>query len=398
MENESKIKILEAIDTFSPVIDGAVNVVRNYAEQLNKTDNCVVCAPKPKKKAKYKDCEDYKVLRCNALSAPENYRNALPFTDGKFKKALKAENFDIIHVHSPFLLGRFCVNFAKKRHIPVVVTLHTKYKLDFIRTLHNFKPLVNFMMRFIMKTVKKADKVWTVSYTAVETLREYGYKGEVEVVKSGTDFKYPENSEELIEKINALHNLKGVENVFLFVGRIAMYKNLDVIINALKIVKENGVDFKMIMVGGGFDLKIFKERAEKAGLTENLIFTGTMKDRELLQGYYLRSDLFLFPSTFDTCSLVSIEAAAHKLPTLVIKGSCPAENVKDGENGFLSSEDEKDFADNILRAIEDKNALKAVGENAYKTLYRTWEQTAEELHIKYREIIEEYKEKQGENR
>ncbi len=385
------MKILEVIDTFSPVVDGAVNVVRNYADQLNKTDTCVVAAPKPARKQKYRDEETYKVLRCNSLSAPEGYRNALPFTDRKFKKALKAEKFDIIHVHSPFVLGRFCVKFAKKHRIPVVVTLHTKYKLDFIRTLHNFRPLVNFMMRFIMKPIKRADEVWTVSRTAIDTLREYGYKGDVKVVKSGTDFRYPDNAEELIDKINAAHGLAGQKNVFLFVGRVAMYKNLDIVIDALKIVKDSGTDFKMIMVGGGFDLKIFKERVEKAGLTENFIFTGAMTDRNLLQGYYLRSDLFLFPSTFDTCSLVSIEAAAHKLPTLVVKGSCPAENVKDGENGFLSEENGEDFAKNILRAISDGKALKEAGENAYKTIYRTWEDTAEELKTEYARIIEEYK-------
>ncbi len=387
---QSKLKILEATEAFFPNIDGVVNVVKNYAEQLNKTDECTVCAPKPAKKSKYKDEEAYEVLRCNSFSAPENYRAPMPSTDLKFKKKLYEKNFDLIHVHSPFMLGRYCLKMAKKRKIPTVLTLHTKYKVDFQRTLHGCKPLINFMMRYIMKTINGADNVWTVSNTAVQELRDYGYKGEVRVVKSGTDFKYPDNAEELIAKIDEAHGLKGQEHVFLFVGRIAMYKNLGLLTDALKIVKEKGVDFKMIMVGGGFDVKKMKEKVEEAGLSDRFIFTGTVKDRKILQGYYLRSDLFLFPSTFDTCSLVSIEAAAHKLPVVVIKDSCPAEGIEDGVNGFISDEDSEIYAEKIISAINDKN-LTQIGENAYKTVYRTWEQVAEELREKYVEIIEEYK-------
>ena len=95
----------------------------------------------------------------------------------------------------------------------------------------------------------------------------------------------------------------------------------------------------MLFVGGGFDIDELIEYAEKVGVKENCIFTGNVSDRTKLQAYYLRSDVYLFPSTFDMASVSKVEAAAHKLASVVVKNSCSAEQVVDGENGFLIEED-----------------------------------------------------------
>lgn len=390
---DKKLRILQAIDTFYPTIDGAINVVKFYAEELNKTDKCSVIAPNPERKSRYQDNEKFNVIRCKSIKGPENYRGALPSFDKKLCKILTAENFDIIHAHSPFTMGKYCVHFGKKHKIPVVLTLHTRYKADFIRALKGFKPLVNFMMRFIMRTFNKADSVWTVSYDARKILREYGYKGDIQVVRNGTDFIYPENAEELIEKVNVLNGLKDKKNVFVFVGRIAKYKNIYLLADALKILKDKGVDFTMLMVGGGFDEKEFRKKIEELHLSDRFVFTGAIKDRTLLQGYYLRSDLLLFPSTFDVCSLAVIESAAHKVPALVIKGSSSAENIVDNENGFLAEENAESIAEKIVFALSNEKILKNAGENAYRSLYRTWDDVAKEVKEKYVKVIKEYRQK-----
>ena len=390
-----KIKILEMLDIFYPVIDGPITLVKNYSERLNKKAVCVVGVPKAGKKQKYVDKESFEVLRCRSMSAPENYRTALPNLDRKFYKEIKKRDFDIIHVHSPFTIGRYAIKLGKKLNVPVVATLHTQYKEDFKRVLHNFKPLVNFMVKYILKVYNKADSVWTVNDASCEILRSYGYKGKIEVVRNGTDFTYPENASELIDRVNKLHNLEGQKNVFVFVGRVAFYKNLVLMLNALKILKEKGEDFKMLIIGDGFDRKEYEKMVEDAGLKDNYIFTGSVKDRALLQGYYLRSDLFLFPSTFDTSSLVPIEAAAHKLPTLLIEGCCTAENIVDNENGFLAKETAESYADRIIDIINNPELKEKVGETAHKTVYRTWNDVTDEVLEKYKKLIEEKKAKEN---
>ncbi len=391
--SEETPKIAELLDSYYPCIDGPINVVTNYCKNINKISPCKLLVPKASKKSKYKDNQPFEVIRCASGSAPEGYRVGKPGSDRKFKKKVKSEHFDILHTHSPFTMGIYAIRAGKKQKIPVVATLHTKYHEDFRRVLHGFKPLCSFMMRYIMRVYNRADSVWTVNNASCEVLREYGYKGDIVVVRNGTDLKYPDNSEELVEKINRLHGLEGQKNVFIFVGRIAMYKNLALMAEALKILKERGNDFKMLIVGSGFDEKKFKAMVESMGLADRFIFVGSVSDRTLLQGYYLRSDLFLFPSTFDTSSLVPIEAAAHKLPTLLIKGCCTAENIVDDVNGFLAEETAEAYAERIQEIISDPDKRKAVGEEAHHSVYRTWEDVAKEVLEKYKTVIADYKQK-----
>ena len=386
----SDLKICEILDAFYPCVDGPVIVVKNYSVHLNRQKACKVAVPKDSKKLNYVDNEEFEVFRCASIGAPEKYRLAFPGMDVEFKKLIEKEKFDIYHTHSPFTMGRFAINAGRKHKVPVVATLHTQYQVDFKRVLKGNRLLTRFMIKYIMWVYNRADSVWTVNNASCQVLRDYGYKGKIEVVRNGTDLKYPENAEELVNKVNALHNLEGQKNVLIFVGRIAMYKNLALMADALKILNDNGEDFKMIIIGDGFDMEEFKVIVQNNGLNDKVIFTGAIRDRELLQGYYLRSDLFLFPSTFDTSSLVPIESAAHKLPTLLIKDSYTAENITDGVNGFLSEETPKAYADKIKEIINNPLKLKEVGEEAYRSVYRSWEMVAEEVLEKYKEIIKEY--------
>ena len=393
-----KIKILESIDSYLPVVDGPINVVTNYATHLSRKEECFVAVPAAKKKLHYVDNQPFKVLRCKSTGAPEGYRNGFPGLDKKFKEAVKAEKPDIIHMHSPFNLARFAIRFGKEHNIPVVLTLHTQYKEDFKRVTKNFKPFVGIAMRYIMRAINHADYVWTVNDSSCKILKDYGYKGEIGVMRNGTHLSYPKNAEELIKRIDDLHGLKGQKNVFLFIGRISYYKNLALLAKSLKILADQGEDFKMLFVGGGFDLESYKKQIAELGLNDKVIFAGAVKDKELLQGYYLRSDLFLFPSTFDTSSLVPIEAAAHNLPTLLIEGSYTAENIVDGKNGFLAKETPEDFANKIKEIISNRKLLEQVGKEAGKSLYRSWDMVTDEVRAKYREIIEDFKKKHGERK
>lgn len=395
---DNKIKVAQFTDAYYPVVDGVVSVVDNYTKQINKENECSVCAPSFSKKSNYKDDGKIKVIRCKSVKAPEGYRSALPFTDFKFNKQVLDGKYDIFHVHSPFFIGRKALKLAKKQGIPVVATLHTQYHQDFERVLGKHNPLVKFMLRFIIKVYNKADSVWTVSETSVKYLRQYGYKGEVKVIRNATDFVYPENAQELISKIDELHNLKGQKNVFIFVGRMAMYKNLKLICDALKILNDNGEDFKMLFVGGGFDYDELVEYACKLGLKDKCIFTGNVKDKTLLQAYYLRSDLLLFPSTFDTSGIAQMEAFAHKTPSIAIKGSCSGEQIQDAVNGFLCEESATDFADKLQKLCANPELVKQAGENAYKTLYRTWDDLGKEVLQAYKQVIKDYKQKKNKNK
>ena len=175
---------------------------------------------------------------------------------------------------------------------------------------------------------------------------------------------------------------------------MAWYKNLRLLCDALKIIKNKGVDFKMLFIGSGFDFDAVKEYVETIGIADKCILTGNVSDRELIQGYYLRSDLMLFPSTFDMATIVKEEASAHKLAGVVVRDSCTAERVIDGDNGFLCEENAQSLADKVIEVTNNPELMKRAGERAYETLYRNWDDVLKDVHAKYLEVIEEYKKKQ----
>ena len=98
------------------------------------------------------------------------------------------------------------------------------------------------------------------------------------------------------------------------------------------------------------------------------LYTGS---REELMALYHRADLLVFPSIYDNAPMVLREAAAMGTPGLVVKGSCSAEGVKDGENGFIC-EDEggESIARAIVRALPDATR---VGLRAQETIPIRWE-------------------------
>lgn len=379
------MKILQTLDCYYPKFDGPTNVITNYGKSLKKVKNAEVDVYVPRF-PKYKDDQSFKVVRVKSVRSADGYYQGMPGIDGKLKKTLKENKYDVIHIHSPFTMGRFFARYGKKHGIPTVFTFHTKFKEDFVRILHA-KPLVGFMMRYIMTTINACDHVLTVSDGAAEVLRSYGYKKEITVIRNGTDLVYPANAAELAAQVEEKHALAGQKNVFLSVGRIVENKRLDLVLDALKIVKERGVDFRFLVVGDGSYKEKLENKAKDLALADRVIFTGKVMSRALLSGYYLRSDLFMFPSTFDTASLAPIEAAALKLPSLMTRGCSTAEIVTENRNGFLAGDTAESWADEICRIVTDENLLTQVKENCYREVYRTWDDVCGEVYDFYEKAI-----------
>ena len=88
-----------------------------------------------------------------------------------------------------------------------------------------------------------------------------------------------------------------------------------------------------------------------------MFFTAPAYDRNVIRAWYCRADLFLFPSTFDTNGLVVREAAACGLGSVLVRGSCAAEDIKDGESGFLIEENAPSMAGTLQRASSSSRAL-----------------------------------------
>lgn len=387
----NKITIGLFIDTFFPMIDGVTMVVDNYAKRLTKYANVIVFAPEYPK-AQYDDSKFlYKVVRCKSVKMPIiDYSLPMPKIDKEFMHELNNTKLDIVHIHSPFTIGKIGVEYAKKNNVPVIATMHSQYKRDFLRAV-KFEPFANLLTKVIIRQYNKCDECWAVnSEIAKIYYEEYKYKKLPKVMGNATDMKPVENMEQAKKLINEKYNISPDEEVFLFVGRINNLKNVFLIANSLKILKEKyNPKFKMLFVGSGQDEDELKSIIDKNNMNQDIIMCGKISDRELLANIYARADLFLFPSLYDASSIVQIEAASQKTPTLFVEGAATTATITENVNGFISQNNEEDFAEKINEIINNKALYDNVCENVYKDIYINWDSQVSKVFDSYMEIISE---------
>ncbi len=387
----NKITIGLFIDTFFPMIDGVTMVVDNYAKRLTKYANVIVFAPEYPK-AQYDDSKFlYKVVRCKSVKMPIiDYSLPMPKIDKEFMHELNNTKLDIVHIHSPFTIGKIGVEYAKKNNVPAIATMHSQYKKDFLRAV-KFEPLANLLTKVIIRQYNKCDECWAVnSEIAKIYYEEYKYKKLPKVMGNATDMKLVENMEQAKKLINEKYNISPDEKVFLFVGRINNLKNVFLIANSLKILKEKyNPKFKMLFVGSGQDEDELKSIIDKNNMNQDIIMCGKISDRELLANIYARADLFLFPSLYDASSIVQIEAASQKTPTLFVEGAATTATITENVNGFISQNNEEDFAEKINEIINNKALYDSVCENVYKDIYINWDSQVSKVFDSYMEIISE---------
>jgi len=376
-------------DSFPPVIDGVANVVMNYARIMTEQNMAEVMVGTPRYPEAQYDIYPYRVVPYQSFDTTgivSGYRAGNPFA---MKAIEEMTSFapDIIHTHCPVsstVMARIVRNETK---VPVVFTYHTKFDVDIARAV-SAKFLQKESIKALVDNISACDEVWVVSEGAGENLRSLGYEGSFRVMPNGVDFAKGRVDDADVRKAVGGYDLPEGVPMFLFVGRMMKYKGLPLILDAMKILKEKGMDFRMVFVGGGADAEEMKHKTEEDGISEKVIFTGPEYDRNVLRAWNTRADLFLFPSTYDTNGIVVREAAACGLASVLIKDSCAAEGITDGRNGYLIEETAEAMAAKLLEICGDMDRVHQVGQNAMDEIYISWETAVHQAHERYGEIIE----------
>ena len=388
-----KLKIGLFIDSFYPMVDGVVQVVDQYAKRLCKFCDVTVFTTNPRKNMVDTIEHPYKVVRCKIMPVPgQDYDLSLPFFDRTFKKAIKNADLDIVHIHSPFTIGGQGVKYAKKHKIPVIATMHSQFKQDFYKAT-KIKWLSSLMTSVIMKTFNKCDGCYAVNSRIAEIYHDdYKAKKLPGVLLNGTDFLPVLDEKKALDLVNKTYNLDENIPVLLFVGRLTNLKNIFFLARSLKLLKDKGEKFKMFFVGTGPDEEKLKSLIKQNGLSDDMILTGRIMDRELLKAIYFRAKLFLFPSYYDANSLVQIEAASQKTPAVFLEGSATSASVINDINGFIAPNDENAFAEKVKAVLNDKALYETVQKNAFSDLYRSWDDSVKVAYELYLDHINKKKE------
>lgn len=380
-------------DSFFPMADGVISVVDNYAKRLLKYANVIVFAPAYPRR-KFNDAKlPYKVIRCKSMRFPRfDYSIPIPRFDRKFLRELKNCQLDIVHIHSPFSVGKAGQRYAKKHKIPCVATMHTQFKQDIQKTVKSDKISAEINKKLI-KVFDGCTECWAVNKEVARIyFEDYHCKRMPKIMNNATEMVLVDH-QEACETINRRYNLDADEKVFIFVGRINTLKNILFIADSIAKVKElkPNFKFKMLFVGSGNDEKKLKARISELGIDDEVIMCGKIADRTILAKHYSRADLMLFPSTYDASSIVQQEAASQKTPTLFLEHTATSCMITDNQNGYLSKFDVTEYAKKIIEIIDNQELYKTVSENVYTTLYQNWDETVDMAFHMYEDLIEKNK-------
>jgi Glycosyltransferase len=370
-------------EVFPPVMDGVSVCMQNYAYWLQKKVGGVAVVTPHVARADY-SVHDYRVFDYLSIPVPGRrpYVTGIAEFDPTYLAKIATTRFKIVHAHTPFGAGTAARRIARQQKIPLVATFHSKYRDDFSGILP--KLVVDMVIDSIVEFYERADLVWVPQESVVEVLREYGYKGHVEVMENGSDLvkDYPEKY--FVEARQRL-GIAPEEFVLLFVGQHVWQKNPRLVIEALSRLED--VPFRMYFVGTGYAAAEMKALVSEKGLDRKVTFVGSITERERIVDYYAASDLFVFPSLYDNAPLVVREAAALRSPSIMARGSTAATILQDGVNGFLVDNDPDKLAALLRELIHDPERVHRVGVQASRTIVRSWEDCVEEVIDRYNALL-----------
>ncbi len=387
MKNK-ELKIALGNDAWLPTIDGVSTTLKCYADIINeKYGEAVIVTPDNPNAEDYKF--PYPVYRYKSLfTFGEGYPVGWPFKK-KFSTDIVDMNFDLLHSHCPIATSYYFRRINRIKRFPVVLTYHTKFEYDFEARV----PSALLKARaygMALNNIKSADEVWVTSDGTSESLRNMGYEGDYIVMPNGCDLPIISISDNERDSIRRKHNIPMDVPILIFVGRMIWYKNLKLILDSCRMLKNSGKDFRLLMVGMGPDENAVKKYTNKIGLSNEVIFTEQINDRRELQTYYSASDLLVFPSLFDTNGLVVREAAATATPALLVEGSCAAEGIIDGETGFLCEENAHSLYTKIQKIIDNKDLIGRVGLQAQSDIYISWDDAVKMAYDRYQIVIDKF--------
>ena len=381
------MKIAQFSDSFLPIIDGVGRVVYNYCETIaNKGHECTAVVPLDK--FGYRGKYPFEIIDYYAKKVPimSSYDAGLPAFDIHFNARMDMTDFDIVHVHTPFISGFEGIKYAREHDIPIVGTFHSKYYDDFLQ-ITGSKRMAGLGTDMVVNFYNHCTEVWAVSENSAETLASYGYNGHIEVMPNGMMVKELDDSLRFKAKEHFGFN---DDPVLLFVGQQNWKKNIERILEACSLLKKEGMKFNLVLAGKGPHEDEITEKIKELGIEEYSHQVGHILDEDLLSGLYMLADLFVFPSVYDNAPMVVREAANAGTPSIVVEGSSSAEIIENGVNGFTCKDDSEDLYKVIKDALNNDN-LNQIGINAKNSIPHSWDEIIDMVLDRYQLLIDKAK-------
>ncbi|MEG6509242.1 glycosyltransferase family 1 protein [Methyloligella sp. 2.7D] len=323
------MKVLVATDAWHPQVNGVVCTYERLAEEIAaRGDELLFLAP-----------SDFRTVPC-----PTYPEIRLAMTGSRqVAKRINELAPDFIHIATEGPVGLGARKYCIKRRIPFTTSYHTRFPEYISARLPVPLALGYAMERWFHG---RAAATFVATDSIAEDLQRHGFERLMHWSR-GVDT-------ELFRPRPV--RLFGDEPVFLYVGRVAVEKNIEAFL-------ELDLPGQKVVTGGGPQLAELQKKYPSA------TFTGPKHGEELAE-IYASADVFVFPSLTDTFGLVLLEALASGVPVAAFPVCGPKDIITDPAVGALS----ENLKDAILKAMKlDRAAARS------HALTYSWERAAEQF-------------------
>jgi glycosyltransferase involved in cell wall biosynthesis len=170
------------------------------------------------------------------------------------------------------------------------------------------------------------------------------------------------------------------------------YKGLEVLFAALKIMKQELPDVRLVVGGRGCMLDHYRRMADSLGIGDNVSFAGFIPSEKLIE-YYNGCKLFALPSTDprrEGFGIVPLEAMACERPVVVTEIMGMAADINECGAGMVARCNDKEaLASSMLAILKDDDLAGRMGAEGRKLAIGkySWRRAAEQIERVYRELL-----------
>jgi glycosyltransferase involved in cell wall biosynthesis len=279
---------------------------------------------------------------------------------------IQREKFTEIIISTPGPVGLTGLLAAKMLNLQTSGIYHTDFP-QYIRILTEDSFLESVAWGYMHWFYGQLDTVFVNSEEYRQSWIKRGFDSEkLKIFPRGLDtelFHPTRRNPAFFEKFGAQNG----EVRLLYVGRVSREKDLDLLAEVYRRLRDEDLPIQLFIVGHG----PYSEALAKS--LPEAFFTGYLTGSELATAY-ASADVFLFPSTTDTFGNVIIEAQASGIPVVVSDSGGPKELVQDNETGLITkSRDVDDLTHAVRTLVVDPALRERMGQRARQSVVdRTW--------------------------
>ncbi|GCE08348.1 glycosyltransferase [Dictyobacter aurantiacus] len=356
------MRIMIVTDQYPPMVGGVPNVAHGLAVDFTQRGHQVwVVAPSYGTRDVQRTEEGVQVSRFSSFEWP-TYKDLriplLPF--GPIHKLLKQSDPDVIHVHSPIVLGNIAHILAPGLHKPLIATNHYLPNNMLSRSVLTDpvlgKPLSALIYSYLVYFYNRCDYVTSPTRTALDLLSDHGLHAPSKVISNGIDLKSYTPGAKDSEVIRRL-GLPEDRPLIIHVNRLSEEKRIDVLLDAMARLRTPA---HLALTSTGPAEAALRAQVEQLKIQDRVSFLGFVRDEDLIP---LRrsAQLFVIPSEADLQSLAMMEAMACGLPSVAANSYALPELVHHNQNGFLfepgNSDEMAAYMDRILQDPELQQSM-----------------------------------------